>query len=394
MEDHYGTVTARTEGLRQVRDCMCEVFRELAYDAVSAPILADYDMLKVGNGTPAETIYKFIGEESEVLALKADMTTPLARLAATEWKRVPRPLRLSYVSRVFRRGGDVFGGRELLQAGVELIGLSEPEADAEVIAVACEALRRSGIDQFQISLGHNGLLRELLASLALEEDQRDVLRDALIRRDFVVARQVLGSVGKDRRSLVGALSPFGSARSLEDLDSLGIELPGLQRLRAVVDVLGAYGVSEHLRVDVSLARGFDYYTGVVFEIYCPSSGLMVGGGGRYDGLTGAFGAPEAATGFALDLDRVLASLPAQQGRVKASCKWLVMGSRERREQVLTCALQLRASGHRAAVHWMEEEPVASAGELAEAMGFSGAVVVRQDGQMEFRCVSAERVSPL
>ena len=393
MEDHYASVTARTAGLRQLQSGMCEVFRELAYDEVSAPILADYDMLRVGNGTPPETIYKLISEESEVLALKADMTTPLAQLAATEWERVPRPLRLSYVSRVFRRGGDMSGARELLQAGVELIGLSEPEADAEVIAVGCEALRRSGIDQFQISLGHNGLLRELLASLALEDEPRNLLRDALIRRDFVVARQVLGSAGGDRRSLVGALSPFGSAPSLEALDSLGIQLPGLRRLRAVVDVLEAYGVSEHLRIDVSLARGFDYYTGVVFEIYCPSSGLMVGGGGRYDGLTGAYGAPEAATGFALDLDRVLLSLPAK-GSAKPSHKWLVMGRRERREQVLSCACQLRASGHRAAVHWLVQEPLASAEELAEAMGFSGAAVIREDGEIEFRCMSGEGVSPL
>ncbi len=390
MEDHYATVRGRVEGLRRIEESMREIFCGWAYDEVSTPILVDYEVLKRGNGTPADTIYKLIGEEGEVLALRADMTAPLAQLAASEWERVPRPLRLSYVSSVFRRGGGEFGARELVQAGVELIGLAEPEADAEVIALACEVLRRSGLDQFQISLGHNGLLRELLAGLELGEVDRAALRDALIRRDFVVARRILGSGGGDRGSLIEAFSPFGSERSLEVLASMGIELPGLQRLREVVQVLGAYGEGSHLRLDVSLARGFNYYTGVVFEIYCPSSGLMLGGGGRYDGLTGAFGAPEAATGFALDLDRVLSSLP-RRSRGRADRKWLVIGTRGRREEILACARRLRRSGHRAAVHWMRVEREDGVEDVAENMGFSGVALLRRDGELEFRRVSEERV---
>ncbi|MFO8060925.1 MAG: ATP phosphoribosyltransferase regulatory subunit, partial [Bacillota bacterium] len=331
---------------------------------------------------PPEAAFKLIGEEGEVLALRADMTAPIAQMAATEWQNVPRPLRLAYCGRVFRRGEEMFGARELQQAGVEMIGVGGPEADAEVVAVACEALRQSGVDRFQVSLGHNGLLRELLAGLDLEEDDRDALREALIRRDLVVAGRVLGSACEQDRSLVRALSPFGSEKGLAAVSSVGVELPGLEKLATVIEVLEAYGLGDHLRVDVALARGFDYYTGVVFEVYCPRSGVMLGGGGRYDGLTGVFGCPEAATGFALDLGRVLSSLSPGTG-VEAD-KWLVVGSREEREEVLACARRLRASGYRACVHWADPEPSAPPEVIAGKMGFSGAALVLSRGEAEFR----------
>src|SRR5579883_2395254 len=121
----------------------------------------------------------------EVVALRPEMTTPVARLVATQLRHEPLPIRLAYAGQVFR-GGEPGAGRlrEFPQVGCELVGADSPEADAEIVALAVEALRAAGVGQFSLSVGHGGFLRSLLEGLGVSEEEMGHVRAALYRKDF------------------------------------------------------------------------------------------------------------------------------------------------------------------------------------------------------------------
>lgn len=361
-----------------------EALRSWGYREVDASVLMDYDTLRRGSSAAGSTC-KLIDGQGEVLALRPDMTAPIAHGAATQWRVKRRPLRLAYCGRAFRRIPSS-GIREVRQAGVELIGVAQPDGDAEVIALACEAVRAAGLDRFQVNLGHNGLLHELSVQLGLTTAQAAELRRALVQRDFVSTQRILESCSDHRaaETMVELLIPYGGRGDLSALSSLGLYLEGLEKLDAVVEALEAYEIGEHLRLDVSLARDFDYYTGVVFEIYCPIGGVVLGGGGRYDELIGTFGEPEAATGFALDLGALGEAVRARDHTSTGGIGCLVMAARSSRSEAVVLANQLRRRGFRVTVHLETEDPQEDAARrLAREMGLEQVLLVGDGNHLRY-----------
>ncbi len=370
--------------LWNVEKSVRETMWSWGYREVQASVFMDYDTLRRGSAA-AGSACKLIDGDGVVLALRPDMTAPIAHGAATQWRVKPRPLRLAYCGRAFRRIPSS-GIREVRQAGVELVGVAGPDGDAEVIALACEAVRTAGLESFQVNLGHNGLLHELSVQLGLGTRESADLRDALVQRDFVSTQRILEGCSdhSTAEAMVELLVPYGGRGDLSALSSLGVYLQGLERLDAVVEALEAYDIGEHLCLDVSLARDFDYYTGVVFEIYCPLGGALLGGGGRYDELIGAFGEPEAATGFALDLGAV-----GEAGRARGSANpggigCLVAASRCSRAEAVALARQLRSRGFRVTVHLQEEDPREDAAHrLAREMGLEQVLIVGEGNRLRY-----------
>ncbi|MCL1852215.1 MAG: ATP phosphoribosyltransferase regulatory subunit [Peptococcaceae bacterium] len=259
-------------------------------------------------------LYKFFDREGQVLALRPEFTTPIARLVSS--RLLPRaldgsmPFRLCYSGDVYRYGSGRY--REFRQIGVELIGAAAELADAEVIALSIEMLLCLGLRDFRVSLGHIGVFADLADELVLEEALRKKLEVGLARKDVVGMNSLLAScvLPEKAKELVGLLpSLTGGAEVLERLRAFEC-FESVRRaaasLRAVYGFLEAFGVQEHVSIDLGILRGFAYYSGTIFEGYIPDVGFPILEGGRYDGLLEGFGQSAPATGFACNLETLLA----------------------------------------------------------------------------------------
>ncbi|KKM10384.1 hypothetical protein SY88_13640 [Clostridiales bacterium PH28_bin88] len=354
---------------RELENSLADLFQRWGYQEVVTPTFEYYETLTAdGGGEAGRKLHKFIDPQGRILALRPDMTTPIARLVATRLRERPAPLRLFYAANVFRFEATQAGRqREFYQAGVELLGAAGPWADAEVIALAVEALRTAGLSDFQVGIGQVEITRYLLEQLELPEEAALEIKEALSRKDLVGLEVILEESGvssADRQrvttlcSLHGDRQALGQARQLVRDERLRT---ALDNLAEVWEALEAYGVTDRVFFDLGILRDFDYYTGIVFEGYATGIGFPVCGGGRYDRLLSRFNYSCPATGFALGLERVLlANRDGGQRVEEVAADYLVTGG----DHALVCqkAAELRQEG------WVVEVDVARRS-LAEARSY-------------------------
>ena len=296
--------------LRRLQRALADVFERFGYGEVSTPTTEYHDVLARGDDRGAPAVYRFFDEDGELLAMRTDMTIPIARLVATRFAPSEPPFRLSYVASAYRAIRPQRGQmREFIQAGVELIGVDAPEGTAEVIEVLSAALDAAGLTRAVIGLGDADLYRQLLDELGVAGDRRDRILEVLATHDLVGLEaeiDELGLGGAERETLLGLLNLRGGPEALDQARELGGEAVdrATKRLAATYEALLARGVAERVRLDLGLLRDLGYYTGAILEVYDPALGHVLGGGGRYDELMARFGRPLPAAGFALYLERV------------------------------------------------------------------------------------------
>ncbi|MFN2617321.1 MAG: ATP phosphoribosyltransferase regulatory subunit [Thermoleophilaceae bacterium] len=300
--------------LRAVTDRMRGVFTREGYGEVYTPALEYEEVLRRGDARAGGAAYRVFNEHGEVLALRSDMTIPIARLVAARYRDAEPPFRLCYFAHAYRaveRG--VGEPREFLQGGVELVGAPGPEAEAEVVALTVAALDEAGLRRHRIGVGDGSLYRSLLAALGVPEDEHLGLLERLSVRDLVGLEQRVTELGlpEDARRLLIRLPELrGGPEVLERAD--GPVADAVQGLRALYGLLTERGVAERVILDLGLVRELGYYTGAVFEVYDPAVGFTLGGGGRYDELVGRFGRQLPACGIALDVQRVHLAQAAEE----------------------------------------------------------------------------------
>jgi ATP phosphoribosyltransferase regulatory subunit len=267
----------------------------------------------LGRGGGAPPAYRVFDDHGEVLALRTDMTIPIARLVASRYPTAEPPLRFCYFAHAYRGVRPHRGQmREFLQAGIELVGSPAPAGTAEALSVMCHALTASGLRGYRIGLGDASLYRTLLRSLQIADEVSDVLVGALVRRDFVALESELARLGLDDAD-AQLLLRVPQLRGGPDLlsDAEGPVAEAVAGLRSVYELL-APEVAERVIFDLGLTRDLGYYTGAVFEVYDPALGAPLGGGGRYDELIGRFGRSLPAVGFALGIDRLHIALTGEE----------------------------------------------------------------------------------
>lgn len=262
----------------------------------------------------AEELYRFLDRDGRALALRPDLTIPVARLVGTRLFDQPLPHRLFYAGPAFRYEAPRAGRqREFWQAGIELIGAGSVEADAEVLAFAVQALQALGLDEITFTLGHLGFFHGLIEHLRLEPFAIATLQRLLDRKSLDglagLAETVTGDAG-DRTAVKGLLSLSGAlgAGVLDQAEGLVRNrrmAEAITRLRQVATRLEHFGVRSYFAIDLADVRGMDYYTGVTFKAYTPQMGFSIVNGGRYDNLVGHFGPNLPAVGCAFYLDRIL-----------------------------------------------------------------------------------------
>jgi ATP phosphoribosyltransferase regulatory subunit len=338
---------------RWVAAAMGEAFARYGYRYVETPMLEEYRTLEAGAGSSLEgTAFRMVDLDGSLLALRPEMTLPIARLAASRLAGDTGPHRVCYTGEVFREHESLRGeARQFTQVGVELLGCNGAASDAEVVAVLVDALEATGLPEFTVGIGTVAVLRSLLEAsggtgawqadvMAAAHDRNLVALDRLTGADGVEAR-----AGEALRRIVrigGGPEAIGAARDVAGAVGCAAALDALEE---TWDLLEAAGVARRVRVDLGILRSFDYYTGLIVEAYAPGLGLPLGGGGRYDDVLAAFDAPMPAAGFALTLERVMIALAEQGAAVEVAGLDAVLGG-EDAAQVARAGALLRARGVR------------------------------------------------
>ena len=296
--------------LRRLQGAIAETFAGFGYEEVATPTIEYHEVLARGDERGAPAAYRFFDEDGQLLAMRTDMTIPIARLVATRLADMEPPFRLSYIGNAFRAIRPQRGQmREFTQAGVELIGAEAPEGTAEVIQVLSAALDAVGLTRAVIGLGDADLYRQLLDELEIAGARRDRILEVLATHDLVGLETEVGALeigAAERDTLLRLPRLRGGPEVLDHARELGGAAVdrATRRLTATYEALAARGVAERVNLDLGLLRDLGYYTGAIVEIYDPALGHVLGGGGRYDELMGRFGVPLPAAGFALHLERV------------------------------------------------------------------------------------------
>ena len=305
---------------RSVEQRLLSVFTRWGYREVVTPTYEFADVLSVGTDETLQgEMFKLVDRDTgRMLALRADITPQIARIVATRLRDEPKPLRLAYVANVFRYEEPQVGRyREFYQAGVELVGLEKPEADAEMIAMTVEGLQALGLDRFQINVGQADFFRGVLEELKIDRERGRQLQEALSRKDASTLERLVKDLAPPASTaelLVALPDLFGREEVLERGARL-VKNPrsdrALANLAEVHRLLRAYGLADAVILDLGEVRGFDYYSGVHFEGYVSGLGAPLCGGGRYDQMLGRFGYDCPATGFAFEVGRALLAMEAQ-----------------------------------------------------------------------------------
>lgn len=293
------------------------------YAEVIPPIFEYADMLVTDIGEQlAEELYRFFDRDGKLLALRPDFTVPTARIIGSKFYDQPLPQRYFYAGPVFRYEEPRAGRqREFWQAGIELAGVSSPEADAEVLSLAAMALQDVGIEDFRFVLGHMGYFHGLINHLSLDDEATGKLQNALDRKskNDVQALVDAWSLEKDDRAavlgLLGLTGPQGAgilaqAHSLARNKQMAAAVEHLLDIEALLD---QYDVKQFFDIDLADVRAMYYYTGITFKAYTHGIGFSVLNGGRYDHLVGEFGHDLPAVGCAFYLDRLQLALTRQSG---------------------------------------------------------------------------------
>ena len=341
------------EKKHEIRTLMEEGIKLWGYQFLETPTLEYFETVGSASAILDQQLFKLLDQQGHTLVLRPDMTAPIARVAASRMLKEDLPLRIAYAANVFR-AQQREGGRpaEFEQIGVEFLNDPTVSSDAEVIALMIDSLKSTGLESFQLSIGHIGFVQDLFLQILGTEDRANTLRKFLYEKNYVGYREhvrslALSSIDKQR------LLDFLDLRGGEDVIEKAFDIveneegrEALQELKELWNIISDYGEQGRVKFDLTLVSHMSYYTGVLFEAYAGDVGFPIGNGGRYGRLLEKFGRPASATGFAVRLDRLLEALGGNGSKEPVTC---IFFSQERRQEAFKMAQELRAKGIRAAL---------------------------------------------
>jgi len=295
---------------RTVEDVAMSVFEGRNYEEVITPSVDYYDLFEQGMGPrEAERGFRFTDNDGRLLALRPDVTSSVARMAATLLSERPRPLRFCYAAPVFRQQAQSHAEwrRENTQLGCELIGAGGTAADLEVLRLAVEILSRLNLESsYCITINNVEIFNGVAAKLNLETPAREQLRRLIDTREAAELQRFLQSyAGDEARAFSQPTKLTGKReviRNARELITNSRSVAALDSLEELWNEIESVGLHDAFEIDLGDVSSLDYYTGLSLKIFVHGAGTSVGRGGRYDGLTASFGRAEPAVGFVLNLD--------------------------------------------------------------------------------------------
>ena len=303
---------------KDIKTKAVEVFEKYGYNMVQTPTFEFSYIYDAAATLPTEQIFKFFDSDGQTLALRPDITTSIARMAATKLSESALPMKLSYVGSSFRNDEAYSSARqrEFTQTGIELLGDDSNEADAEVIKIAIETLKAAGLEKFKIDIGHIGFFNGLVEEAGLDNYAKEQLQCIFESKDEIAVKKFLDkcNVSAELKQIISQTPlMYGTTvvieNVLKDIPDLNPKSrAALENLQAVCEILEKEGCSEYLSVDLGMVPNLDYYTGIIIKGFSCKVGFSLVNGGRYDNLIEKFGKKMPATGISIEIERLMTAL--------------------------------------------------------------------------------------
>ena len=289
------------------------------YKEVITPHVEPLELLSAKSGEEIRQrmfIFKDLGDR--LVALRPEFTASIARLATTSLKNEPKPLRIFSVGTVYRYDEPQRGRyREFWQSNFELMGSAKPEADAEIVLLTNNFMKSLGLHNYAFKIGHIGVIRGILSQEGVEEKTQNAVLQRMDKKEYDEALKLLES--EKCRSMLRGLIEIKGNDWLDSVEQIQKHVASCEKAKAAAENLAEVikliveSTELSIIVEPAFARGLEYYTGIIFEIYIPGLEIALGGGGRYDKLIETFGGePTPAVGCAHGIDRIAIALQTQK----------------------------------------------------------------------------------
>jgi ATP phosphoribosyltransferase regulatory subunit len=333
-----------------VQEKISHVFHLYGYEDIETPTFEYFDIFNKERGSvTSQEMFKFFDRDNNTLVLRPDMTPAIARCVGKYFFEETVPVRLCYRERTFTNNSSYQGRqKEITQTGVELIGDDASTADAEVIAMVIEALKASGLKEFQVELGQVEFFRGLTEEAGMDQETRETLRELIENKNYfgveeLISRQrisdSLGTMFLRLPELFGTLDQLGQVKAMVTNER---SRKAIERLEKIQAILESYGLADYVSYDLGMLSKYQYYTGIIFKAYTYGTGEYIVNGGRYDKLLVQFGKDVPAVGFAIIIDQLMLALARQKVEIAAEpTAAMVLYDPRVQEQAVKMARELR-----------------------------------------------------
>ncbi|HOJ95916.1 MAG TPA: histidine--tRNA ligase [Methanospirillum sp.] len=328
------------ERRREIEARMRARARLYGFREIATPVFEELELFTIRSGEGIiNEMYVFEDKGGRTLALRPELTAPVLRMYVEEGRSLTKPVKWCYFADCFRYERPQKGRyRQFWQFGTELIGADSAMGDAEVIILGYDLLKTAGVT-FVLRIGHLSFMRTLLADLSDSDAKK--IRAFLDKREEAAAVTYLHDIGQDH--LCDPLIRLCGARTLDDVFAVIGEIPEAARIQETFAILDAAGIP--YEINPAIARGLDYYTGIVFECFAEGLGAenQILGGGAYR-LAHLFGGEDTpSVGFAIGFDRVMVAL-GETGWNPWQPQVMIIATSEARTDALRVARELRMHG--------------------------------------------------
>jgi histidyl-tRNA synthetase len=312
------------ERMRHVEQVSRTISKLYGYEEIITPVLESYDLLAAKTSEEIrERMYTFKDLGGRKVALRPEFTASVARLVASKLRNEPKPMRLFSVGSLYRYDEPQHGRfREFWQANYELFGSPRPEADAEILILTNDLLKRLGLQNYRFKIGHTEILRGILNQEGMDEGKQNSVRQLLDKKSWEEALAIIRDADVSQKCLTTLEKLFETRgedafKVLESVKEIVQDyknaLAAVENLWKILELVKDSEAQLAVMVEAGFARGLEYYTGMIFEPYIPELDVALGGGGRYDKLIQLFGGEQIpAVGVAQGIDRIVLALKKQK----------------------------------------------------------------------------------
>ena len=338
---------------------MHQVLHSYGFSDIQTPMFEFFDVFSKERGTIASReMYKFFDRDNNTLVLRPDMTPAIARCVGKYFKEEELPLRLCYKGSTFINNTSYQGKlKETTQLGAELINDGSVDADAEMIALTIECLKNTGLEDFQVEIGHAEFLIGLLEEAEFDENETEQLKELIQKKNvFGVEELVEGKKLPEniKELLLKITDMYGDIENISHAKTLTnnpCAVKAIERLEELYEILKSYGVSDYVTFDLGLISKYNYYTGIIFKAYTYGTGEPIVKGGRYDNLMKQFGKEAPAIGLAIVVDQLMAAIDKQEnGDSESKESYLVLYENDCRKKAIDYAKSCRQEGKEIQYH--------------------------------------------
>lgn len=374
-----------------VQDRILDTLYLYGYEHIQTPSFEYFDIFSKDRGSVSDReMFKFFDRDNHTLVLRPDMTPAVARCVAKYFPDDHMPLRLCYLERTFKNNSSYQGRlKERAETGAELIGDDSADADAEMIAMMIDSLKRAGLKDFQIELGHVAFYRSLLAEAGLEEEVEEELNQLIENKNNFGVEELLKNQPLDdklKQLFLRLPEFFGSLDQIKEAGKLASSpgaLAAIHRLEEVHAILAGCGLSDYVSYDLGMLSKYQYYTGIIFKAYTYGTGDYIGTGGRYDKLLVQFGKDTPAVGFVIVVDQLMAALSRQQIDTPVTLvNTVILYEDSARDSAIRLGGFFRSRGHGVqSMKKREDMDVSAYRDMAIKRGLRNILYLKGDGQV-------------